>query len=305
MLVLGSGWVLEDDGSIRSEVISWDVTTGERRFRIALNALSPAIAFSPDGAEFCLGFNRLRKDPGPTLAFYSTAGVKLGELETFPDIDPQNPRIAFVNTLAYSRDGTKVGGVNWAADGIFLADRADMKLLWVNPMPAPITSVAFSADSRRVVSTGYDDIVRFYDIETGNEVANLNGSIGRVDDYAFPGQIRFSPDGRSLASTHWNGHMSIWHVDQLTDDPIDPTRHRSLADNAAFRFHLYSATVAMRANDAFAYRIQAERLRSIPAPTPALASDWQRLSAAVAPKQIAPAIFGGVAGDWATDAMIP
>jgi WD40 repeat protein len=304
-LVLGTGWAFNERKEPQAMLVAYDAITGNERFRHIGRSIIPAIAFAPDGSEFCVGYNRHRKDPGPTIAIFACDGTLLVEVPTFADVEPEDPRFAMVNALAYSPDGKKIGGVNWAANGTFCIDRKTQVRDWANQILAPVTSVAFSADNRRMVTTGYDDIVQILDVASGSVVAQLKGSVGRINDFAFPGQIRFSQDGRSLAATHWNGHFSIWHVDHLGVDPIDPKRLRTLADNAAFRFHLYSANEAFRANDDFAFRIQLDRLLRSEPPTPALAADWKNLLDRVAPKKIAVAAVGGWACDWNVEMAVP
>jgi len=60
----------------------------------------------------------------------------------------------------------------------------------------PIGSVAFSPDSKVLVSGGRDNTIKCWDVATGQELRSLTGHIGRV------ASLGFSPDGRTLVSGH-------------------------------------------------------------------------------------------------------
>jgi len=59
---------------------------------------------------------------------------------------------------------------------------------------SPVNSVAFSPDSKNVVSGSVDSTVRVWDITTGQADQTLTGHSSRVDSVAF------SPDGKKVVS---------------------------------------------------------------------------------------------------------
>jgi WD40 repeat protein len=66
-----------------------------------------------------------------------------------------------------------------------------------------VTSVAFSADGRRLASGSWDQTVKFWDVATGREVQSLAQSSG-IEALAF------SPNGRWLASETSDKSVGLW-----------------------------------------------------------------------------------------------
>ena len=73
-------------------------------------------------------------------------------------------------------------------------------------------SVAVSSDSRRVIATGPDALVRVWDAATGLELLTLPGHRQRGRGVAL------SPSGRCLASVDESGQLQIWNAGPLTPD---------------------------------------------------------------------------------------
>jgi WD40 repeat protein len=72
-----------------------------------------------------------------------------------------------------------------------------------------VESVAFSPDGKYVVSTGWEDSIRFWDLNTGALARRLvcddheEGTFG----------VAFSPDGKKLASVGERGFVRLWDLD--------------------------------------------------------------------------------------------
>jgi WD40 repeat protein len=67
-----------------------------------------------------------------------------------------------------------------------------------------VYSVAFSPDSRQVVSGSYDKTVRLWDAVTGALLQTLEGHTEAVKSVAF------SPDGRQVVSRSWDKTVRLW-----------------------------------------------------------------------------------------------
>ena len=70
-----------------------------------------------------------------------------------------------------------------------------------------VTSVAFSADGKRVLSGTLDMTLRLWDMGTGKELRRFEDYAGRVWSVAF------SPDGKRALSGSCDGSIRIWDVE--------------------------------------------------------------------------------------------
>jgi WD40 repeat protein len=69
-----------------------------------------------------------------------------------------------------------------------------------------VVSVAYSTDSRRIVSAGGSYII-IWDGENGRELATLSGHTGNVHSVAY------SPDGKRIASGSYDGTIKVWDAE--------------------------------------------------------------------------------------------
>ena len=71
---------------------------------------------------------------------------------------------------------------------------------------ARVDAVAFSPDGKVVASGGHDNLVKLWDVETGELLRTLTGHGSIV------GAVVFSPDGQTLVSGDWDNDIKFWDV---------------------------------------------------------------------------------------------
>jgi WD40 repeat protein len=69
-----------------------------------------------------------------------------------------------------------------------------------------VNGVAFSPDGKQLVSTGWDESIRFWDEETGKPIRQLT-----TDEHCMFAAA-FSPDGTKLASVSERGNVCLWNL---------------------------------------------------------------------------------------------
>jgi len=80
---------------------------------------------------------------------------------------------------------------------------------------SPIGALAASPDGHWLASTGLDSVIRLWDIKTGNFPLNTAHALDKAQ--TITSWLAFTPDNRSLISTHYNGKVYIW--DLTAEDP--------------------------------------------------------------------------------------
>jgi WD40 repeat protein len=112
-------------------------------------------------------------------------------------------------------------GVTWSPDGKLIASTVGNDIHLWNPETGqvvkvlkghekPVWTVAFSPDSKQLVSGSDDKSVRLWDVAKGEQLANLNSSMaekarGQVNSVAF------SPNGKLIVAANSFGQMQIWN----------------------------------------------------------------------------------------------
>ena len=83
--------------------------------------------------------------------------------------------------------------------------------------------IAFTPDGKTLASAGGDQTVKLWDVETGDELRTLGKLPGRI------WILRFSPDGRALATVSSNGPAStahwvafLWRAAEVEAEPTAP-----------------------------------------------------------------------------------
>jgi WD40 repeat protein/serine/threonine protein kinase len=90
-----------------------------------------------------------------------------------------------------------------------------------------VNCMAYSPDSRRIVTGSYDKTVKVWDAVTGQETLTLKGHAHTVTGVAF------SPDGTRIASASWDWTAKVWDA-QTGQQLLDLKRHRGQVSSVAF-----------------------------------------------------------------------
>ncbi len=86
-----------------------------------------------------------------------------------------------------------------------------------------VMSISFSPDGKSLASASFDETVKLWDTQTGQEILSLKGHSGRVVS------VSFSPDGKRLASATSGGvGVKVWNV-QTGQELLSIKGHTSVA----------------------------------------------------------------------------
>jgi WD40 repeat protein len=90
-----------------------------------------------------------------------------------------------------------------------------------------VTSVSFSPDGKRLASASYDQTVKVWDAQRGQEVLSLNGHTGGVSC------VCWSPDGKRLASAGNDKIVKVWDA-QSGQELLTIRGHTDMVNSVCF-----------------------------------------------------------------------
>jgi WD40 repeat protein len=111
--------------------------------------------------------------------------------------------------MALSPDGTSIAVLNAQEPTLDILDGQSLELVRQIPHghSDQITSVAFSPDSRRILTTSWDGIVRVWDAASGTRLHDLVGHGNHVLCAVY------RPDGKRIASGGRDNNVRIWDAE--------------------------------------------------------------------------------------------
>ncbi|KAN0071270.1 WD40-repeat-containing domain protein [Elaphomyces granulatus] len=142
-------------------------------------------AFIYDAKRFIL-FNRSMIEEAPLQLYYSALAFA--------------PRMSIVRSL-YDNQISK-----WAHSLVLPVEKNWSSLEQILTAHSPVMSVAFSPDSKKVVSGSRDSTVRVWDITTGQADQTLTGHSAEATSVAF------SPDGKKVVSGSYDWTVRVWDI---------------------------------------------------------------------------------------------
>jgi WD40 repeat protein len=110
--------------------------------------------------------------------------------------------------VAFSQDGRYLAG--GVGDQATIWDvQTGKRLFTLSGHTGGVHSIAFSPDSKRLLTGSDDQTVKVWDIQSGCELLTLKGHMGQVLAVAF------SPDGRHVVTGGFDSTARIWDLDAV------------------------------------------------------------------------------------------
>jgi eukaryotic-like serine/threonine-protein kinase len=151
-------------------------------------------------------------DPAQGVAHLADA--RTGLVQKSPKLFVGSRGSYFASRVAWSPDGATIAVCNWGEPTVDLFNAQSLELVrrWPNGHGALLYSVFFSPDSRRILTTSEDGIVRVWDVATGTRLHDLVGHASRVLCAVY------SPDGKRIATGGNDHNVRIWDAEAF--DPV-------------------------------------------------------------------------------------
>jgi len=161
--------------------------------------------FSPDSEKI------VTAGPINAIIWDAESGEKLHQLE----VSRQGSCVAI-----FSPDGRKIVTTEGIVARVWDAESGQElhALPWMQSIGSSITFAAFSLDGKKIVTSG-EHFIRIWDAETGKELRMLQRKpyepgrfYGSAIEPGF-GPAAFSPDGKKVLASNWDGTLRIWDAE--------------------------------------------------------------------------------------------
>jgi WD40 repeat protein/serine/threonine protein kinase/tetratricopeptide (TPR) repeat protein len=248
--------------SAMREICVWDGTDGNLLSRIPARFgpsthVHGAVALSPDGSLLAHD-DYLNRNPIEGSSVANTR-IRLRRAADGTELLDLPADTLLVWCLAFSPDGKYLaaGGQGdfyiWELDGGRLLHRIKFETGWYR--------TAFSPDSRRLACVDREQ-VKVLDVPTGKEILALNGAPPRPGDGGFNPVVAWSPDGRWLAASNWDGSVSLWEGSEPADSR-ETAPLEQVPQDRIYRWRVLQAEAAANNSEAL---FHLERLRAAEPP---------------------------------------
>lgn len=199
-----------------SNVMLWDVRSGQQLRTLRSRLAVYDLAFSPDGATLASG------SVGVTATLW--------DVETGQELLTLEGHAELVYSVAFSPDGTTLATGSFDDTVILWSVKTGQQLRTLQGHTDNVYRVTFSPDGEILASASGDDTVILWDVETGEQLRALEGLAGTVDNVYT---AAFSPDGQMIASGSSDKTIVLWDVDS-GQQLLALEGHTGVVDSVAF-----------------------------------------------------------------------
>lgn len=197
-------------GASPGGIILWDAQTGKVLRRIEGDHVGDFLAFAPDGKTLATTRNWQQRRAGVVYLWETATGKQSGQLKGDDNL---------IRCVAFSPDGKLLAGHSqWGTTqvgAVRVWELATGKEVLKIPTNSAGHTIAFSPDGK-LLAFDVEYTVRVCQVETGKELRkltghqNINSKGGTYSGYI--NALRFSPDGKLLASASCDNMARIWDV---------------------------------------------------------------------------------------------
>jgi tetratricopeptide (TPR) repeat protein len=242
----------------------WESDSGRQLAEFRLDVETPlrlqgAVALSRDGSQ--LAFDDYAPEtPGSTEW---QPRVRLCDASDGREVRVLTGATGEIWALAFSPDGglLAAGGVTGR---LMVWDTTTGQAVLARDQEGFLFRLAFSPDGRRLAVADRRE-VRVWDVRAQREVLRLRGAPPRPSDGGFNPMLEWSPDSGRLATSNWDGSISVWDGTDRSAATSGPDRYRE-ARTRAWSWHLSEAEHAAQVRQGWALAFHLARLRATEPP---------------------------------------
>jgi WD40 repeat protein len=233
------------------EVNVWDSATGKQLVSRSGQGILFGLALSPDGRWLATG-----SDDGR---------VKVIDWASSKVVVDQRVHRGAVTVLTFSRDGRYMASSGATDHTAKVWSCAKWNVVATAETPGLICDLAFDPTNRRLAGVSRD-VLKLWDVETGQELLTLRGAPQRHRDPAFNARVSFSTDGRLLAGSNWDESISVWEAERPNE--ARQAARRQAAEQRASLWHLEEAEHCVLVKNVFGAKFHLDHVGTEPLPPP-------------------------------------